>query len=322
MDKPPMRRLDDPFFPVSPANQTGYLERDHGHRVYYEDSGNANGMPIIFCHGGPGGSSKAGVRRTMDSSRYRIIQFDQRGCGHSTPAGELKENNLQKSIEDMEALREHLGVERWIVIGGSWGSTLALAYSEQHPKRVLSMLLIGMWLLRRSEIDWWFQGVRTVFPELWEQFASLVSAEERHDLRNAYCKRILGNDTELAAEAGRRLYLYEEGFMNYDPPLLPLDETRGPAYGRIFAHYAAHDFFLRENQLIEDVHRVADIPTILLTGRYDMATAPNNAYDLAKHLNHVDLRIVSASGHYPNEKWMAEACVKATTDICLLAEQV
>lgn len=320
MDRSPVRRLDDPFFPVTPARQAGHIDRDNGHRIYFEDAGNPDGLPVLLCHGGPGGSGSPSFRRMIDSSQYRVIQFDQRGCGKSEPVGELGANSLQHSIADMEALRDHLDIECWVVTGGSWGSTLALAYAQDHAERVLGLLLISMWLCRRSDTDWWFSGVRTVFPELWQQFADLVPEAERGDLRRAYCGRILGDDAELAAEAGRRLYLYEEGFMHFDAPLAPVDESRGPAYGRIFAHYASHDFFLRDNQLIERAHNTAQIPTIMVTGRYDMCTPPNNAYDFATRLPQADLRIVAAAGHYPTENALALACAAATGDICRLAE--
>ena len=316
MQGPSMRRLDDPYHPVTAADDCGHLQRDHDHRIYYELAGNPDGLPLVMCHGGPGGSGNPGYRRMVDSEICRIVQFDQRGCGKSTPTGNLDGNSLQATIADMEALREHLDIDAWVVVGGSWGSTLALAYAEAHPQRCLGLLLVSMWLCRRRDVDWWFQGVRTVYPELWEQFADLVPPAERQDLRSAYCRRILGADSELAAEAGRRLYLYEEGFMRFEVPIVPPEESRGPAYGRIFAHYVAHDFFLRENQLLEDAGALGDMPVILVTGRYDMCTTPDNAYDLSRVLPAADLRIVPAGGHYPTEPAMARACLQAVADIC------
>ncbi len=315
-----MQRLDDPFFAVGPARQTGHLEVGGGHRIYFEDSGNPDGIPILFCHGGPGGSNSPNYRRLMDASRCRIVQFDQRGCGNSEPRGLLTDNSLQHTLQDMEQLRQHLGIERWVVAGGSWGSTVALAYAQAHPERVLVLLLVSTWLCRPRDVHWWFQGVRTLFPELWEQFAELVEEGERDDLRSAYCSRILGDDEAIAAEAGRRLYLYEEGFMHFDAPLAPSDPSRGAAYGRIFAHYAANHFFLRENQLLEDAGKLGDTPVILVTGRYDSCTTPDNAYDLARALANSDLRIIPGGGHYPTERPMALACVQASHDVCDLAE--
>ena len=205
MDLLPMKRLDDPFFPVRPPRAEGMLARDNGHAIYWEDAGALGGMPVIQCHGGPGGSSNAARRRFYDDALFRIVRFDQRGCGRSTPAGHLDGISLQATIADMEAIREMLGIEKWIVAGGSWGSTVALAYAEAHPDRCLGLNLTCMWLCRAEDIDWWFHGVRTMFPELWASFASLVEPDERHDMRAAYVKRILGNDKDLAAQAGARL---------------------------------------------------------------------------------------------------------------------
>jgi proline iminopeptidase len=312
----PMRRLDDPFFPVTAARAEGHIDRPGGHRIYWQDAGAAGGLPIVLVHGGPGGSTSDGYRRTLDSTAMRIVQFDQRGCGRSEPAGRLEDNSLQATIGDMEAIRQLLGIERWVVAGGSWGSTVAIAYAEAHPERTLGLVLIATWLVRRKDVHWWFQGVRTMFPELWEQFASLVPEAERVDLRRAYCDRILNGNDE---EAAQQLFLYEEGFMHFDAPLVPPNPQRGSAYGRIFAHYAANDFFLRENQLIEDAPRIAHLPAILITGRYDSCTTPDNAYDLAKALPKSLLRIVPGAGHYPTELVLATACAHANSDVLRMA---
>lgn len=307
-----MRRLDDPFFPVTAARAEGHIDRPGGHRIYWQDAGAVDGLPVVLVHGGPGGSCSDGYRRTLDSTALRIVQFDQRGCGRSEPAGRLDENSLQATLSDMEAIRTHLGIDRWVVAGGSWGSTVAIAYAETHPERTLGLVSVATWLVRRKDVDWWFQGVRTMFPELWEQFAALVPPHERGDLRKAYCDRILNRNDEEAAE---RLYLYEEGFMHFDAPLVPPNPQRGSAYGRIFAHYAANDFFLRENQLIEDAHRIAHLPAVLITGRYDSCTTPDNAYDLARALPRARLRIIAGAGHYPTEQALAVACAQANADL-------
>ncbi|WP_421837035.1 alpha/beta fold hydrolase [Novosphingobium sp.] len=235
----------------------------------------------------------------------------QRGCGQSTPRGELAANSLQHSIADMEALRRHLGIERWLVSGGSWGSTLALAYAQAHPERCLGLFLVGAWLCRKRDTRWWFHGVRALFPELWEAFAGAVPPEERGDLRAAYCKRILGDDPEIAAEFATRLFLYEEGFMHFDAPLTPPDPARGRDYGRIFAHFAAHDFFVDDDQLLRDAHRLAGIPVHIITGRYDCCTTPENAFDLAQAVPHAVLEIVPGAGHYPTEPTFARAVARA-----------
>ncbi|MBE0546737.1 MAG: alpha/beta fold hydrolase [Rubrivivax sp.] len=300
-----MQRLDDPFLAPTPPRQRGLLAVGDGHAIAWQDSGSPDALPMVVAHGGPGGSMLQGITRFADARSWRIVQFDQRGCGASTPAGELSANTLQHTIADMERLREHLGITRWVVSGGSWGSTVALAYAQQHPERCLGLFVMGTWLARERDFQWWFHGVRTLFPELWEQFAAAVPEAERNDLRGAYCSRILGTDARLAAEFATRLYLYEEGFMHFGAPLQPSDPVRGPAYGRIFAHYAQHHFFLQENQLVRDAQRIAHLPLMQVCGRYDACTTPDNAYDLAQALPHSRLKIVAGAGHYPTEPAMA-----------------
>ncbi len=306
-----MRRLDDPFCTMAAPRASGHLDVGDGHQIHWVEMGSADGLPQIVCHGGPGGAMMLGSGRFSDGTRLRSVHFDQRGCGQSTPRGELAANSLQHSIADMEALRRHLGIERWLVSGGSWGSTLALGYAQAHPKRCLGLFLVGAWLCRKRDTRWWFHGVRVLFPELWEAFAGAVPPEERGDLRAAYCKRILGDDPEIAADFATRLFLYEEGFMHFDAPLTPPDPLRGRDYGRIFAHYAAHDFFVDDDQLLREADRLAGIPVHIITGRYDCCTTPENAFDLAQAVPHAVLEIVPGAGHYPTEPTFARAVARA-----------
>lgn len=308
-----MRRHDDVFFPVGPNREEGFLDVGDGHRIHWFEAGNPSGIPVVECHGGPGGRGNAGLRRLLDGDRMRIVQFDQRGCGESTPVGELAHTSLQHTIADMELLREHLGIERWIVSGPSWGSTVAIAYGEAHPVRTIGVKASGVWLCRRADIEWWYQGVRRFFPDTWSQFASLVPEHRRSDLRAAYHELINGWDGDLAAQAGQSLYEYEESFMHLEPPLAPPKAGRGLAYARVFSHFAVNDFFLRENQLIEDAPRLAGVPVSLLTGRYDNCTTPDSAWDLAQVLDDVHLEFVNAAGHYPSEPLMSRAMALETT---------
>lgn len=310
-----MRRLDDRYGRVSPATQRGMLSRDGGHEVYWQVSGPDDGLPVVLVHGGPGGACADAYTALFPGARWRVIQFDQRGCGRSTPRGCLTANTLAHTLGDMEALREHLGLDRWVVSGGSWGSTVSLAYAEAHPERCLALMLVATWLLRREDIHWWLYGVRHVFPELWEEFAGFIPPEERGDLAAAYCRRILGEDRELADAAATRLYLYEEGFMHFDAPLAGSDPARGPAYGRIFAHYLSHDFFLADNQLLRDAGALRELPVSVVTGRYDMCTPPSNAYDLVRMLPQARHRVVAGAGHYPTEHALARACVEAVEEL-------
>jgi proline iminopeptidase len=268
-------------------------------------------MPVIVCHGGPGGANTPDRRRFYDPDVFRIVQFDQRGCGQSTPAGLLEDNSLQATIADMEALRAHLGIEKWIVAGGSWGSVVAIAYAEAHPGRCLGLNLTATWLCRARDINWWFQGVRAMFPELWEAFASLVPPAERQDLRTAYTKRILGADQALADKAAHQLFLYEQGFMRFDTPLEEGDPARGARYGRIFAHYASHDFFVRDTQLLDDAPRIAHLPIEMVVGRYDCCCTPDNSFDLAARLPRANLVVVPGGGHTSTEPAMRQEVARA-----------
>lgn len=308
-----MRRHDDVFFPVGPNRAEGLLDVGDGHQIHWFEAGNASGVPVVECHGGPGGRGNAGLRRLLDGERMRIVQFDQRGCGESTPVGELAHTSLQHTIADMEALREHLGIDRWIVSGPSWGSTVAIAYAEAHPDRTIGVKASGVWLCRPADTEWWYQGVRRFFPDTWAQFASLVPRERHHDLRTAYHELINSDDDELARRAGQALYEYEESFMHLEPPMAPPSPTRGFAYARVYSHFAVNDFFLSENQLIDDAHHLAGIPVSLLTGRYDNCTTPDGAWDLAQVLDDVHLVLVNAAGHYPSEPLMSRAMAQETT---------
>jgi proline iminopeptidase len=309
-----MRRIDDVFYPAGAAWAEGMLPVSDGHEIHWEQSGNPDGVAWIEAHGGPGGRASPFLRTLIDGARCRIIQFDQRGCGRSTPAGELAANGLQHTIADMEALREHLGIDRWIVGGPSWGSTVALAYAEAHPERCIGVKVSGVWLVRKRDVDWWYYGVREIFPEIWDEYAAGVPEAERGDLRGAYHRRILGADPEVSARAAAAQFLYEEAFMHIEPPFAPPTVERGVAYSRIFAHHAAHDFGLRENQLIEEAHRLKGIPVSLTTGRYDMCTTPVQAWDMAKALEpaFVRVQIINAAGHYPSEPAMSRGVALET----------
>ncbi len=306
------KRLDDPFHPVHPARASGLLERPGGHSVYWEDSGDPSLMPVVVCHGGPGGASAASRRRFHDPARFRVVQFDQRGCGKSVPVGRLEENSLQHTIADMEAIREMLGIGRWMVAGSSWGSVVAVAYAEAHPGRCLGVNLTCTWLVRRKDIAWWFQDVRSMFPELWEGFAALVPEAERGDLRRAYARRILENNDQAEADRfAHQLHVYENGFMAFDTPLEESAPERGARYGRIFAHYAINDFFVRDTQLLDEAHRIAHLPVELVVGRYDCCCTPDNSFDLAALLPRGNLVVVPGGGHSSMEPAMSQAVALA-----------
>jgi proline iminopeptidase len=311
-----VRRADDPYFDLTPIRAEGTLEVADGHAVHWLEAGTPEGVPYVDCHGGPGGRANHGLQRMVaDGSRMRVVQFDQRGCGDSTPVGGLDHNSLQHTVADMELLREHLGIDRWVVGGLSWGSTVALAYAETHPERTLAVKAGGVWLCRPADTEWWYQGVRRFFPDTWAEFASLVPQERWHDLRGAYHELIFGDDPDLAERAGQSLHQYEETFMHLEAPLVPPSPARGLPYARVFSHYSSHDFFLGPNQLIEDAARLRGIHVSLITGRYDACTTPDGAWDLAGVLDDVDVRIVNVAGHYPTESAIGRALCEQTTRV-------
>lgn len=303
----PLQRHDSSYFPITPELAIGHLPEQDGHAVYWSQSGAPDGVPLVIAHGGPGGANAPMFRRFADPTKFRIIQIDQRGCGQSTPKGRLEANTLDHTLADMERLRAHLGIDRWVVSGGSWGSTVALAYAREHPEHCLGMMLSCIWLCRPEDVHWWFQGVRAVFPELWEQFA-MPFPKHQDDLRTAYCEAILDQNDK---EAAQRLYLYEEGFMHFDSPVAPPTPERGQAYGRIFAHYARHDFFLGTQPLLDDASRFRHLPTVLVHGRYDMCCPASGAWELHKVLAHSHLHLVPGAGHYPTEPTMGRAVAEA-----------
>lgn len=306
-----MRRLDDHYFRITKVLKSGLMDVGHGHKIHWEESGNPDGVPLLLIHGGPGGRQSQHYRIFTDPEKFRIIQFDQRGCGYSEPTGKLEANSLQDTLRDIEVLREYFAIEQWIVTGGSWGSTVALAYAEEYPTRCLGLLLVSMWLCRDQDMQWWYQGVRKFFPELWAQFSALIPETEWGDLRTAYNDRILQGDDELA----HHLFLYEEAFMRFDAPLAPPQNDNSINYGRIFSHYSRNGFFLEDNQLLKNAQKIKDLPTMIVTGRYDMCTTPDNAYDLAENLDNVDLTFVPSAGHNPMELPMSRACLVAMNQL-------
>jgi proline iminopeptidase len=302
-----IRRLDDHLFPPSTACSVERLAVGDGHELHVEQAGNPNGVPMLLIHGGPGGASSVDAMRLIDPERFRVILFDQRGCGRSTPAGSVQGNTLAHTLQDMERLREHLGLAQWAVAGGSWGSTVALAYAEALPERVLGLLVTSVWLGRREDLDWWYYGVRTVFPEVWEQYAALIPDAERSDLKTAYHRRIFGDDPELAEAAAISQYAYENSFMYLEAPLGGINTDNAQTYSRIFSHYAVHDFFLEENQLLRDAERLRGVPTVIVGARYDMCTPFKNAYDLSRTLPEAELIVATLAGHYVTERALSVA---------------
>lgn len=293
------------------------LPVDPPHELYVEECGTPEGIPVVFVHGGPGGGCRETDRCFFDPERYRIILFDQRGSGRSTPHAHLESNHTAALIADMEVLRESLGIERWVLFGGSWGSTLALLYAQAHPERVLGMVLRGIFLCRDDDIRWFYQwGASQVFPDYWQDFIAPVPPEQRHDMLSAY-HRLLISDNEIERMAAAKAWSLWEGRCSslYPRPAL-VDHFASPrfalALARIEAHFFIHKAFIRPNQILEEVHRLSGIPAMVVHGRYDMVCPIDQAYALCQAWPDAELEIVPDAGHSASEPGTVDALVRAT----------
>jgi proline iminopeptidase len=308
------------FYPPIKPFQKGWLRVSPVHELYYEQSGNPQGKPVIFLHGGPGGGTDPSYRRFFDPKKYRIVLLDQRGCGQSRPHASLVDNTTWDLVADIETLREHLQIEKWLVFGGSWGSTLALAYAQTHPKRVTEMILRGIFLLRRSELEWFYQnpeGAGSLFADRWEPFVKLIPKTERGDMIKAYYKRLTSRSAAVRARAAYAWSVWEGAtshlFTN-PADLKKFDNAEyAAAFARIECHYFVNGGFLaRPNQLLEDVKRIRKIPCVIVQGRYDVVCPMRSAWDLHRAWPEADLRIVADAGHSAFEKGIAKELVAAT----------
>jgi proline iminopeptidase len=305
----------DLFPPIEPY-ATGMLKLDGQHTMYWEQSGNPRGIPIVFLHGGPGAGATPTHRRFFDPQSYRIVIFDQRGAGRSTPLGALNDNTTRHLVADMERLRLFLGIERWAVFGGSWGSTLALAYAEEHPQRCSGLILRGIFLCRRSEVEWFLQGMRTVFPEAWRAFSSFLPEAERRDLLLGYYRRLTDPDAAVHMPAARAWSTYEGACST----LLPSPDTVA-AFGedrmalglaRIEAHYFLHNVIPPEQDLLRRVDRIRRIPAFIVQGRYDMVCPIASADELTRAWPEAEYAIVADAGHSAMEPGIRARLVAAT----------
>ena len=306
------------LYPEIEPFDSGFLKVDDRHALYYEQCGNPAGKPVVMLHGGPGAGCGTKMRRFHDPARYRIVLFDQRGSGRSTPHADLVDNTTGHLVADTEKLREHLGIERWQVFGGSWGSTLALAYAQAHPRRVSELLLRGIFMLRRWELEWFYQaGCHRLFPDAWEKYLEPIPEVERGDLMSAYYRRLTSPDeaTRLAAarawsvwEASTSFLLQDEAFIRgHEDPQFAL------SFARIESHYFVHGgFFETENQLLRDAHRLQGIPGVIVHGRYDVVCPLQSAWELHKAWPESKLMISPSSGHSAFEAENTSALIEAT----------
>jgi proline iminopeptidase len=312
VDAPQLRTA---LYPEIDPCASGWLPLDAIHRMYWETSGNPGGIPAVFLHGGPGAGATPKHRRFFDPAAYRIVVYDQRGAGRSTPLGELRENTTPHLVDDLERLRTHLGIDAWLVFGGSWGSTLALAYAEAHPQRCVGLVLRGIFLCRRSEIEWFLYGLRSIFPEPWEEFAGFLPPAERGDLLGAYHRRLVDPDPAVHMPAAKAWSVYEGACST----LLPSPETVAYFAGdvvalglaRMEAHYFAHRIFLPENALLENAHRLHGIPGVIVQGRYDAVCPLVSAHELARAWPGAEYAIIRDAGHSAWEPGICAALVAA-----------
>jgi proline iminopeptidase len=306
-----------PYPEIAPF-EAGRLRVDPVHEVYYEQYGHPGGKPALFVHGGPGGGTTPAQARFWDPTRYRVVLFDQRGCGRSTPHASLERNTTWDLVSDMEALRTHLGIARWQVFGGSWGSTLALAYAEKHPERVTELVLRGVFTLRKRELDWFYQdGASRIFPDAWEHYLAPIPLAEHGDLMQAYYKRLTSPDAAVRLRAAKAWSLWEAVTSTLRPsPEMKASMSKDDfalAFARIECHYFVNGgFFQREAQLLEDAHRIRQIPGVIVQGRYDIVCPMETAWALHRVWPEAELFIAQTSGHSAFEPEIVHHLIAAT----------
>ena len=301
------------FAPIEPYD-SGHLVLDDTHIMYWEQSGNPHGAPIVYLHGGPGAGASANARQFFDPSFYRIVVFDQRGSGRSKPLGEIKNNTTPHLVGDIETLRKMLDIDRWMVFGGSWGSTLALCYAIAHPQSVTGLILRGIFLCRQPEIDWFFYGMRNFYPDAWDRFVSIVPPEQRHDLIAAYA-RLLDDKNNMRGAA--RNYSRYEGMCSTllpNPELVEsfVEDTLAIGLSRMEVHYFKNKIFLSDNYILNNIGKIRKIPGVIIQGRYDMVCPPVSAYDLKSAWPEVDLRLIEGAGHARTEPGVMQELMAAT----------
>jgi proline iminopeptidase len=312
----PKRRTLYP--PIEPY-ETGMLDVGDGHRLYWELCGNPSGKPVVFLHGGPGGGSSPDHRRQFNPDKYKILVFDQRGCGKSTPYASLEANTTQHLIDDIEKLRAEVAkVDKWMVFGGSWGSTLSLAYAQAHPERATELVLRGIFLFDQYEVDWLYKegGASAIYPDAWEEFVGLIPEEERGDLVGAYRRRLTSDDQAVQLAAAKAWSKWEGVTVTLLPNAHVIEEFTSPdkaiAIARIENHYMANGGWLEEGQLLRGAEKLRGIPGVIVQGRHDSCTPPKAAWALKKAWPEVELNIVPDGGHLFNEPGILDGLVRAT----------
>lgn len=301
------------FPPIEPY-KNGHLAVSSVHEIYFEECGNPDGIPVVVLHGGPGSGCNPGQRRYFDPAYYRVILFDQRGSGRSLPAGCIEDNTIQHLVADIEQLREHLGITRWLVFGGSWGSTLALSYALSHKEHITGLILRGIFLARPEELHWFLYDVRHFFPEAWAQFTSILEDQNQPDILAGYAKLLYDGDAASQVLAARAWSSFEAAMMTLLPPATASTASDEAMVNRlkVHLHYLLHDCFLRETPLLANINTLRSIPAIIIQGRYDMVCPVKTAYALHQAWPEAEFNIIADAGHSGMEQGIASALVEAT----------
>lgn len=315
------------LFPEIKPYKRHQLKVSEIHELYVDEAGNPDGLPVLFVHGGPGSACDASSRRFYDPSNYRIITFDQRGCGRSTPHSSLEENTTEDLIEDIEKIRQYLAVEQFVLFGGSWGSTLSLLYAQRYPQHVHAMVLRGIFLCRQVDLDWLYRdGANRIFPDNWDEFQRAIPEAERGDLVEAYYNRLTGEDELARMAAAKAWSAWEGNCSKLRPSAEAMAKFTKPhnamALSRIETHYFMNKGFIEENQILRNMDAIKDIPGTIVHGRYDMVCPLDNAYLLNHHWPASELHIVRDAGHSASEPGNVDALIRATHDIAKNLEDV
>lgn len=304
------------LFPAITPYSSGFLAVDGNHNLYWEQSGNPEGIPVVLLHGGPGAGATPTHRRFFDPDFYRIIIFDQRGCGRSYPLGSLENNTTKHLIADIDVLRKHLHIDKWHIFGGSWGSTLGMQYAALYPERCISLILRAIFLCEQEEIEWFLYGMKTVFPEAWEQFAGILSADEQKDILNSYYARLTSPELKVQMEAAIRWSLYEGAcsslLPNYETITTEEQKQHALALARIEAHYFKNEVAAPKDSLINKIDIMRNIPTIIIHGRYDIICPMQTAYKLHQAWPEADYWVVPDAGHSALDPAIRSKLIEAT----------
>jgi proline iminopeptidase len=304
-----------PLYPEIKPYAVHTLAVDETHTLHIDESGTPSGLPVLFVHGGPGAGCDPQSRSYFDPNLYRIITFDQRGCGRSTPFASLVDNTTWHLVDDMERIREHLGIDKWLLFGGSWGSTLSLAYAQRHTERVLGLVLRGIFLCRPKEFHWFYQeGASRLFPDYWQDYVAPIPPDERGELMQAFYKRLTGEDQIAQMQAAKAWSCWEgrTATLRPNPDVVERFNERALSIARIECHYFINNAFLEPDQLLRDMHKIAHLPGIIVHGRYDVICPLDNAWALHQMWPNSELQIIREAGHSAGERGIVDALVRAT----------